>query len=186
MELALIADGVPFEEVYDVLNTRDGVARAFAKLESIKHQIVWWQSGSQAPRMLADDEVVMTTGFNGRIFDAQVVENQPIAPLWDGQVVDVAPLAIVAGTPRLEEAKQYLAFATSAETQVRIGSRMAYSPARYSGRPLVTTHVETGAAMEPHQPVSASNSARTLRYDPDFWAENQDELVQQFFAWLAR
>ena len=31
LEFALIADGVPTDQVYDVLSTEEGVARAFAK-----------------------------------------------------------------------------------------------------------------------------------------------------------
>ncbi|MEK9710910.1 MAG: extracellular solute-binding protein, partial [Alphaproteobacteria bacterium] len=34
LEFALIADGVPTDQVYDVLSTEEGVARAFAKLDT--------------------------------------------------------------------------------------------------------------------------------------------------------
>ena len=61
LELALIADGVPASEVYDILETDEGVDRAFAKLDTIKHDVVWWEAGQQAAQLLADGEVVMTT-----------------------------------------------------------------------------------------------------------------------------
>ncbi|NRB33110.1 MAG: extracellular solute-binding protein, partial [Rhizobiaceae bacterium] len=77
LEMALIADGVPAAEVYDLLDTDAGVDRAFAKLDTIKNSVVWWEAGAQPPQMLADGEVVMTTAYNGRIFNAQVVENKP-------------------------------------------------------------------------------------------------------------
>ena len=38
LEMALIADGVSHEEVYDVLETPEGVDQAFAKLDTIKDQ----------------------------------------------------------------------------------------------------------------------------------------------------
>ena len=53
-----------------------GVDRAFAKLDSIKEH-VWWEAGAQPPQMLADGEVAMSTAYNWRIFNAQVVEKQP-------------------------------------------------------------------------------------------------------------
>ncbi len=77
LELALMADGVPAAEVYDVLATPEGVDRAFAKLDTIKSEVVWWEAGSQAPQLLADGEVVMTTAYNGRIFNAAIAENKP-------------------------------------------------------------------------------------------------------------
>ena len=36
LEFALIADGVPTSEVYETLGTEEGLARAFAKLDTIK------------------------------------------------------------------------------------------------------------------------------------------------------
>ncbi|MFM7442286.1 MAG: extracellular solute-binding protein, partial [Tabrizicola sp.] len=66
LELALMADGVPAAEVYSVLSTPEGVDRAFAKLDTIKSEVVWWEAGSQATQLLADGEVVMTTAYNGR------------------------------------------------------------------------------------------------------------------------
>ena len=88
LEFALIGDGVPLDEVYATLDTPEGVDRAFRKLDTIKEHIVWWEAGAQPPQMLADGEVVMTTAYNGRIFNAQVLEDQPFVIVWDGQVLD--------------------------------------------------------------------------------------------------
>lgn len=49
MEWALLADGVAPEEVYEVLATEEGQKRAFAKLDTIKDDITWYDSWSQAP-----------------------------------------------------------------------------------------------------------------------------------------
>ena len=186
LEFALIADGVPLDEVYAVLRTPEGLDRAFEKLDTIADQVVWWEAGAQPPQMLADGEVVMSTAYNGRIFNAQVIEDQPFVIVWDGQLLDVGLTGIVAGTPRLEEALRYIAFASSAESQAAIGRRISYSPSRRSGAPLVTTHLETGVEMAPHMPASPGNVDRALRYDWQWWVDNQDELNERFSAWLAR
>ena len=104
MELALMADGVPRDQVYATLSTPEGIDRAFAKLETIKDEVIWWEAGAQPPQMLADGEVVMSTAYNGRIFNAQVLEDQPFVIVWDGQLLAVGQFVVVAGTPRLEEA----------------------------------------------------------------------------------
>ena len=186
LELALMADGVHTDDVYAVLSTPEGVDRAFRKLDAIKAEVVWWETGAQPPQMLADQEVVMSTAFNGRIFNAQVLEGQPFTIVWDGQVLDYGQLAIVAGTPRLEAAKQFLLFASRVESMAAIGRYIAYSPTRRSGMNLIGTHAETGVDMRPHMPSAPENLARALRNDPDWWSNHADEMTERFSAWLAR
>ena len=74
LEWALIADGVPAGEVYDVLSTEEGVQRAFKKLDTIKDSVIWWEEGAQPPQLLADKEVAFASAYNGRIFNAAVNE----------------------------------------------------------------------------------------------------------------
>ncbi len=186
LEFALIADGVPLDEVYAVLRTPEGLDRAFEKLDTISDQVIWWEAGAQPPQMLADGEVVMSTAYNGRIFNAQVLEEQPFTIVWDGQLLDYGQLSIVAGTPRLEDALRFLRFATTGESLAAVARRISYGPARRSGEPLVTTHLATGVEMAPHMPTSPENAAHALRNDWEFWVDNQDALNERFSAWLTR
>ena len=57
----ILAPNGPVMLVYDVMETEEGIDRAFKKLDTIKDQIVWWESGSQPPQLLADGEVTMST-----------------------------------------------------------------------------------------------------------------------------
>lgn len=99
-----MADGVPVGEVYDLMETDAGIDRAFAKLDTIKGDIIWWEAGAQPPQLLADGEVVMSTGYNGRIFNAAVAEGQPFKIVWDGQILDFDLFVIPKGAPILEAA----------------------------------------------------------------------------------
>ena len=100
LEFALIADGVPLDEVYATLDTPAGIDRAFRKLDTIKDQVVWYDAGAQPPQMLADGEVVMSTAFNGRIFNAQNLENQPFVIVWGRPVAGRLPARHRRGHPR--------------------------------------------------------------------------------------
>ncbi len=186
LEFALLADGVPVDEVYDALGTREGMNRAFGKLDTIKDDIVWWEAGAQPPQMLADREVVMSTAYNGRIFNAQVVENQPFVVVWDGQVLDSGILGIVAGSPNLETARKFVRYATRAEVQATVGRYISYSPARHSGTDLISTHLATGVDMRPHMPTSPQNLKRVLYNDWEWWSDYGDDVNERFSAWLAR
>ncbi|MEM9488243.1 MAG: aminotransferase class I/II-fold pyridoxal phosphate-dependent enzyme [Myxococcota bacterium] len=54
LEPALMADGVPPEEVYDVLSSEEGIERALDKIRELKpHIAVFWTSGAQHALLLA-------------------------------------------------------------------------------------------------------------------------------------
>ena len=186
IEFALMADGVPVDEVYAVMDTEDGLERAFRKLDTIKSEIVWWEAGAQPPQMLADGEVAMTTAYNGRIFNAQILENQPFVIVWDGQVLDTGQLGIVAGTPRLAEAIRFVEFASRPESMARVSRYIAYSPVRRSADVLVSTHEETGIEMRPHMPNTPEHTVRALRSDWEWWSDNADDVNERFIVWLTR
>ncbi|MBZ0215014.1 MAG: ABC transporter substrate-binding protein, partial [Fimbriimonadaceae bacterium] len=115
LEMALMADGVAPEDVYDVLGTPEGVDRAFAKLDTIKDSVVWWEAGAQPPQLLADGEVVMTTAYNGRIFNAVATEDKPFVIVWDGQIFDLDLFVIPKGAPNKDNALKFIAFATDTQ-----------------------------------------------------------------------
>lgn len=186
LQFALLADGVDPADIYEVLSTEEGLARAFRKLDTIKEHVVWWEAGAQPPQMLADGEVVMSTAWNGRIFNAQALENQPFRIIWDGHIRDSAQLSIVAGAPNLEIARKFIQFASRTESQVRLGERIAYAPARYSGLPLIKNHIKTATPMAPHMPTYPANSKRFLKNDVVWWSGRMDETAERFAAWLAR
>ena len=186
LEFALLADGVPNEQVYEVLSTQEGLDRAFRKLDTIKDQVVWWEAGAQPPQLLADGEVAMSTAYNGRIFNAQVLENQPFVIVWDGQVLDRGQLVAVGDTPRLEDSLRFLRYAARAEAMAGVGRYIAYSPARRSGQALIDRHVETGTEMWPHMPTNPENMQNFVIADWEWWADHGGEMQERFSAWLAR
>ncbi|MEM8792744.1 MAG: ABC transporter substrate-binding protein [Pseudomonadota bacterium] len=186
LEMALMADGVPADEVYDVLSTSEGVDRAFAKLDSIKSEVVWWEAGAQPPQLLADGEVAMTTAYNGRIFNAVAAEDKPFNIVWDGQVWDLDLWIIPKGAPNKEAAKDFLAFSTDTERLAGQASWISYGPTRKSSSALVGSyHSKPDLAMGPQMPTAPENFANALQNNFEFWADNQDELNERFNAWLA-
>ncbi len=132
LEMALMADGVAPDQVYDVLATPEGVDRAFKKLDSIKGNVVWWEAGSQPPQLLADGEVKMAIAYNGRIFNAAVEENKPFKIVWDGQVYEFEGWVIPKGAPHMENAKKYVAWTTGSEPLARAAEQISYGPPRKS------------------------------------------------------
>lgn len=185
LEWALIADGVSQDEVYDVLATQEGQDRAFAKLDELKGNIIWWDAGAQPPQLLADGEAVIATSYNGRIFNAQVNENQPFEIIWDAQMFEADGWVIPVDNGQIEEIKEYLKFATDTQRLADQAKYIAYAPARKSSVPLVSTHEATGVDMKPHMPTTPENFEQAVRFNVEFWADYGDALEERFNAWLA-
>jgi len=186
LEFALIADGVAPDQVYEVLGTDEGVDRAFAKLDTIKNDILWWEAGAQPPQMLADGEVVMTTAYNGRIFNAVATEKKPFQIVWDGQVWDLDLWSIPKGSKNKEAALEFVKFSTDTQRLADQAAWISYGPARKSSIPLIGKHAEAGIEMGPHMPTAPDNFKTALQNDFEFWADHQDELNERFAAWLAK
>ncbi|MDE0094301.1 MAG: ABC transporter substrate-binding protein [Gammaproteobacteria bacterium] len=185
LEFALIADGVSVDKVYDTLSTKEGVDRAFAKLDTIRDYLVIWEAGAQPPQLLADQEVLMTTAYNGRIFNAQTVEKKPFVIIWDGQVRDYGQWVIVAGSPNLQNARRFLQHVALSSSLAGVANRISYGPVRRSAWNLVDKHIPTGIDMRPHMPTHPNNSKNYLTSDAEWWADHKDELTERFSVWLS-
>lgn len=177
LEWALLADGVPANEVYERLATPEGLAQAFAKLDSIKHEIVWFDSWSQAPQLLNDGGAVFVQSANGRFFDAIRRENKPFTIVWDGHLYDLDAWGIVKGTPKLKEALNFVAFTTT--TKALAGFQdVAYGPPRRSSMALVDKDVVD------HLPTAHIDVG--LKADGIFWADHGENLGEKFNEWLLK
>jgi len=188
MEWALLCDGVAKADIYDVLETTEGQDRAFAKLDTIKDHVIWVDAGSTTPQLLADGEVVMGATYNGRLFALIEEQKQPVAMIWDGQVMDLDGWIIPAGLSpeRQARALDYIMFATDTTRLADQAAYISYGPARASSAPLVGKHAELGIDMAPHMPTNPENLARAFLMNYSFWADYRDDFDAKFQAWLAK
>ncbi|PLX38540.1 MAG: spermidine/putrescine ABC transporter substrate-binding protein [Hyphomicrobiales bacterium] len=185
LEMALIADGVAPGDVYAMLETDEGVKRAFAKLDTIKGDVVWWEAGAQPPQLLADGEVVMTTAYNGRIFNAAIGENKPFEIVWDGQILDFDLFVVPKGAPNKDLAMDFIKFSTDTQRLADQASWISYGPARKSSGALVGKYQDGKTDMAPHMPTAEANMKTALVNNFEFWADRDTELSERFNAWLA-
>ncbi len=188
IEWALICDGVPADQVYDVLSEDGGIERALAKLDTIKDDVIWWNAGAETPQLLADKEVVMGTTYNGRLFSVIAEEKQPVAMLWDYQIFDFDGWIVPAGLDeaRMNRTMHFLRFATDTQRLADQAKYIAYGPARASSQPLVSTHADLGIEMAPFMPTNPDNMKNYLVNNIEWWADNQDEVEATFQNWLAQ
>ncbi|MBI2718212.1 MAG: ABC transporter substrate-binding protein [Rhizobiales bacterium] len=180
MEWALIVDGVDAKDVYKVLGTKEGLDRAFKRLDTIKKDIVWWEAGAQAPKLLADGNVVMTSAWNGRLYNAVKQDNKPFKIVWDHQALDWDWWAIPKGGPKLDEAYKFISFAQDAQRMADQTKYISYGPSNTDSVPKIA------ADMLPNLPTAPDNLKTAWKLDAAFWADRGDEIKERFNAWLAQ
>jgi putative spermidine/putrescine transport system substrate-binding protein len=180
LEWALMTDGVDPKDVYKVLGTPEGVDRAFKKLDTIKADIVWWEAGAQAPQLLADGQVVMTSAWNGRLQAAIDKDKKPFKIVWDHQGLDWDWWAITKGTPKMEAAMHFITFASQPAAMAEQTKHIAYGPSN------MDAIANVDPAIVPNLPTAPDNMKTAFNVDPQFWADNGDQLKERFNAWLAK
>ena len=181
LEFALMADGVPLDRIYEVLRTPEGIERAFAKLESIKDDLIWWEAGAQPPQLLASGEVVMTSAYNGRITAANKAEGRNFRIAWEaGYVYQIDSWVILANSDKKDEAMDFIAFATRPDRQAALAALIPYGPTRVDAAELIPPEVATDI------PGTPANRKYGLFFDREFWVEHVEELTERFNAWAAQ
>jgi putative spermidine/putrescine transport system substrate-binding protein len=182
LEFALLGDGVPVDEVYEILATPEGVDRAFARLDTIKHAVTWWSAGAQPPQLLIDGEVAMSVSFASRLVAPIVEANAPFGIIWDGHLYDFSTWMIPKGAPNLEASKAFILAASQPEAQAEVATLTGNAPVRLSALSLVGDHPSTGVPMGPL--LLTNHRENALQIDTEFWADNLESLSARFDSWL--
>ena len=200
LEIALVADGVKASGTQaggDLLYRKlegAGIDRAMDKIKALctdpNGGCVFWNAGAQPPELLANGEVVMATGWNGRFFNAQM-EGTPLVQVWDAQILDYEYFAMVKGGPNDANGKamQVLREMTSTEGLAGSAKYIAYAPWRKSSIAIMEAgepwFKDCKTAMVPHMPTAPGNLKSHILMNPDYWADNQDEINEKWEAMKA-
>jgi len=174
LELALMADGVPANQVYDVLRTPEGVNRAFNKLETIKSDLLYFESGAQSIQLLASGEATMVLTFNARITAANETDNRNFKFIWPGSIYAVDSWVILRNSPNKEAALKFIDFASRAKPQEIHSRLVAYGPTNTAAIEALPEDVAKDL------PTYGPNMEGAIALDAGFWADNIQALTERF------
>jgi putative spermidine/putrescine transport system substrate-binding protein len=180
LEFALMADGVPADKVYETLATPAGVDRAFKKLDELKPNILWFESGAQPLQWLSSGEVVMTAAYNGRITGIDKTEGKHFKVVWPGSIYAVDSWVVLKGAENKDAAMDFIAFTSKPENEVKLPPFVAY------GLPNKEAAKAVPADLQADLPTSPANLEKAIPLDVDFWVDNSEALTKRFNAWLAQ
>ena len=188
IQMALVADGVAPNAVYTVLKNQTGaVDRAFAVLDKIKSEIVFWSAGAQPLELVKSGEVVMSIAYNGRVGAANLAEGENFEYIWEGQLIEQEYICLMTGAPNREAAIDWMIHASSPMSQALQAKYITYGPMRASGIPIIEANEPWGPNDQnimPHMPNTPERLKVGVMGDPVWWSDNGAEIDERYGAWM--
>ncbi|WP_239019496.1 extracellular solute-binding protein [Novacetimonas pomaceti] len=177
LEIALMADGVPPQEVYGVLSTPDGVDRAFRKLTQLRPYITWWSTPEESARIIENGGVLMGSVFSNEIATLPS-RRHDIGVQWGQSLGDRLSWALVHGTaPAMAGHARDLLHYVVQPAQVNRFAAL-YPSGQVTGQ-------AAGQAPAGSATASAGREAAVeLPMNLEFWGAHLPDLSQRFADWL--
>jgi putative spermidine/putrescine transport system substrate-binding protein len=171
LEIALLADGVPPEQLYPL-----DLDRAFRKLNSIKKDIVWWGTGDESQKLLSSGSASLGMFWNGRVYALQQ-EKAPVAINWEQNLIGGDFLVIPRGTRNLSAAREFIAHATNAKSQAVFSQLSGYAP----------VNLESGNLVAPELAKNQPNAHTTGQINLNFkyWSLHGEAIAKRWYEWQA-
>lgn len=173
LEFALLADGVPKEQLYPL-----DIDRAFRSLDKIRKNVnVWWTTGSQPAQLLANGEVQLVSAFNGRISSAAEQGKIPLTVSWLGGGLDRDSWIIPKGARNREAALALIRYTARPDVQIALTRHIAYGPT------MPEAYEKLTASERAQLPSSPENRALQFVFNGDWWAENESVVLERWNKW---
>jgi len=170
--MALLADGVAPNAIVPL-----DFDRAFRKLDTIKSQLVYWETGSQVQDLLTSGEVSLSIVFANRIHSSRK-SGKPVGQVWNGVMIGSDMRAVPKGDPNKATAMRYLAFVMSKEINGLQTNCIALGPANIQAKsnPEVAPDLPSSHLNEPHVLLDSPKVTSWL-------GSYADEINNRFQQW---
>jgi putative spermidine/putrescine transport system substrate-binding protein len=172
LEAALLADGVSKEDLYPL-----DYERAFKKLDTIKKDIVWAESGDQSSQLMSSGEVSLCACWVTRMNDS-ADKGAPIAVEWQDHIYGWDDFVVPKGAKNGDAAMQFIEFATSPEQEIAMTK---YTPWGPSDKEAAS---KPDAATIDWIPTTPQHVKLGVPIDYEWWTPNADKLNEAFSQWL--
>jgi putative spermidine/putrescine transport system substrate-binding protein len=175
LEIALMADGVPYDDLYPL-----DVERALTKLDELRQStdVVWYNSGAEQAQQISNGIVDMSAAWNGRITQVKE-EGVPAEFTMNQALLQGTSWGVLKTAPNPEGAMRFIQCATSPEVAAQDTIDFAgNAPANLDAFEHIPDDV---AASVPSNPEFADTVAGTV--DWLWWGENFDQIYERWQEW---
>ncbi|SFJ67919.1 extracellular solute-binding protein [Celeribacter neptunius] len=178
LEIALLGDGVPADEIYDVLATDEGVDRAFAKLDTIKDELIFWEGGTQPIQTLASGDTVLSAIYSPDFLKSRQ-DGINLGLMWDESFYQFDYWVVAATAPQ-DVAQEFLSVWARPEVQANFVASQDYGPANSKALDLVD------AERAKDLPSAVENIENAIATDTEFWVDHVEMLTERFEQWASQ
>ncbi|WVT77911.1 extracellular solute-binding protein (plasmid) [Sinorhizobium chiapasense] len=175
LEAALLADGATRDNLYPL-----NLDKAFAKLDTIKGDILWWSNGDDAIRLLSSGECSIGIAWSGRVYGAVKNDNAPLAAKWENSLYSQAVYAVPTGAPNAAAGQAMIAHFIADQD----GQKALVKQITYATDIVGLDSTAYGQDLE-HWIVAGDNAKKAIEENADYYAKNITEVVARFNRWVA-
>ncbi|MEV4102624.1 extracellular solute-binding protein [Nonomuraea sp. NPDC049649] len=173
LEVALLADGVALDDLYPL-----DTARALKKLDAIRGDIAFYDTGAQQVQQMQSQEVVMSIAWSGRALDA-VRAGAPYEPVWKDNLMLVDSLAIVKGSKNIDLGVSLIDEMTAPAGQKAFVEKYTYGVVNSDTKP------ELDETARKFSPTEDGQGEQGRFMDQQWWADNFDKVSADWTKWAS-
>ncbi|PWF26557.1 extracellular solute-binding protein [Ancrocorticia populi] len=171
LEMALLADGVAPEDLYPL-----DLDRAFDKLDTIKEDLVFWDTGASSQNLIASGEVSAALVWLNRADDAIEIDGAPFEVLFDKWIQTDDYWIIPKGAPNAELANEFIECITEPEKQVDWSNNIVFGP--------TTTEALESPDLEDNPRRPTNHLEGQIAVDDEWWSDNYIDIAERWNAWM--
>jgi putative spermidine/putrescine transport system substrate-binding protein len=172
VEIALLADGVAYEELYPL-----DLDRAFNKLDSIRDDMIFWNTGAESQQLLSAGSVDFAQAWHNRV--AQLSEGgAPVDLEWNENLQIIVHHTISKHQPAPDLCVEFIKQALAPEPSSQFAAAALLSPPTREAYDLLSEDTKRWMSINPEyldQSVGA--------IDDDWWGENLDDVSTKWTEW---
>lgn len=172
LEFALLADGVPQQELYPL-----DIPRAFAKLETIRRDTtIFYEDSKQPVELVRTGQVGLASAWNIRTALPDVASLVDLQ--WQGGMVSADSWVLPRGSENQDVAMSFVNYATRAVPSANFSRHLPFGPANSEALELLRPNVVGSLPTAPeHLDVQFFENWA-------YWADQEEALMAQFEDWL--
>jgi len=175
IEAALLADGVAPDDLYPL-----DFDRALKKLDGIRDDLVYYETGAQQQQQIESGDVDMLIGWPGRVY-AAVQNGADFEPVWEAALYLPDVLAVAKDAKNKDTAMEYINFALTDGPQAAYADELPYAAVNTDVAP------PSDAAIDKFAPTQQKIAEyHVLGLNSAWWSKNMSDMTKRWTAWVTR
>ncbi len=173
LECALLADGVPADQLYPL-----DVDRALRKIEELMpHVVTHWSTGAESQQLLRDGEVSMGQMWHTRAELVKQDTGGAIDWTFDNAIVAPSVWFVPKGNPAgAANAMKFIAYALRPEVQARLMEVYNMGPVDAKANSLLS------AELQRINPTAPANLSKQVSMNNLWYADHYSETLDRYLA----